>query len=222
MSNIEFYGHATYVLLAISYMVRDIFWLRLISIPASICSILFNYFAPAEPLWLIINWNLVFLALNAVQLWLIYRDGRSLKISHELAEFASLVSPRLSTSQALWLFRKGDLEDITGPATLLEEGELAEDLILILKGQVRISRNGMPLGACESGTILGEISFLTDEPHSASVSVVEGETTTILRWNQSRLKSFAKSRPGFHVALQQYLAANLSRRFTQRDPLPVG
>lgn len=221
MSTIEFCGHATYLLLAISYMVRDIFWLRMISIPASICSILFNYFAPTEPLWLIINWNLLFLTLNAVQLWLIYRDERKLKISGELAKFANLASPRLSTSQAVWLFQKGDREDITGPMTLLEEGKVAEDLILVLKGHLQISRNKSALGECGSGTILGEISFLTDEPHSATVSVDEGEEATILRWNQSRLKSFAKSRPSFHVALQKYLAANLSRRFTQRDRLPV-
>lgn len=220
MSLVEICGHATYLLLAMSYLVRDIVWLRAISIPASVCSILFNYFAPAEPLWLIINWNLFFLFVNSVQITWTRLEGRSARLSTEMTKFAALVSPRLTMAQATKLFKQSQRREIDGPTILIEEGTLAGELILILEGTVEISKDAESIGECGPGTFLGEISFLTSEPHSATVSVAANETVVFLHWDQMRLTTFAKSRPEFHIALQSCLAANLSRKFVERE-IPI-
>ena len=53
-----FVGHLAFGLIAFSYLVKDIMYLRMLSIVASLFGMFFNYTVPAEPLWLPIGWNL--------------------------------------------------------------------------------------------------------------------------------------------------------------------
>ena len=76
-------GHATYLLIALSYLVRDIVWLRCFAIVASCTSIAFNYFAPDEPLWLVIGWNFVFLVINIFRIVRMLTERQGLQFSAE-------------------------------------------------------------------------------------------------------------------------------------------
>ena len=48
-------GHLAFGLIAFSFLVKDIFWLRIVSIAASLFSVFYNYTIPVEPMWLAIN-----------------------------------------------------------------------------------------------------------------------------------------------------------------------
>ena len=97
---IQLIGHTTYALLALSYLVRDIYWLRVLAIPASICSILFCYFHGPEPVWLIIGWNIVFLGVNLYQVASLHCLRRRLDESGKLGRFVQFLGPRISQSDA--------------------------------------------------------------------------------------------------------------------------
>ena len=91
---IQLIGHTTYALLALSYLVRDIYWLRLLAIPASICSIAFCYFnTPDHPVWLIIGWNLIFLTVNIWQVGVLHWQRFALNRRGELSRFIELLGP---------------------------------------------------------------------------------------------------------------------------------
>ncbi len=55
------------ILYLLSYMVRDILHLRILTIVAA-CCLVTCFYNPAEPLMTVIYWNLFFVALNAFQL----------------------------------------------------------------------------------------------------------------------------------------------------------
>ena len=57
----------------LAYLVRDIFYLRLLTIVAACCLVTYFY-TLAEPLMTIVYWNLFFVALNALQLVRILRN----------------------------------------------------------------------------------------------------------------------------------------------------
>ena len=57
-------GHLAFGLIAFSFLVRDILWLRIISILASLFSVFYNWAIPIEPMWIPIGWNFVFVGLN--------------------------------------------------------------------------------------------------------------------------------------------------------------
>jgi hypothetical protein len=53
-------GHLAFGLIAFSFLVKDILYLRLLSILASLFSVFYNYTIPAEPMMIAIGWNFVF------------------------------------------------------------------------------------------------------------------------------------------------------------------
>ena len=57
-------GHLAFGLIAFSFLVKDILWLRVVSILASLFSIFYNYVIPLEPMWIAVGWNIVFVMVN--------------------------------------------------------------------------------------------------------------------------------------------------------------
>ena len=62
-------GHLAFGLIAFSFLVKDILWLRVVSVLASLFSIFYNYLIPIEPMWLTINWNFVFIIVISLLLF---------------------------------------------------------------------------------------------------------------------------------------------------------
>ena len=73
-------GHLAFGLIAFSFLVKDILWLRVVSVVASLFSILYNYTIPADPMWLAINWNIVFVLVNVYHIAVIIYEKRPIKM----------------------------------------------------------------------------------------------------------------------------------------------
>lgn len=63
----EILVYAANCLYLVSYMVQDMLRLRLLTLVAAVCLMTYFYLLP-EPLLLVVSWNLVFIAMNVVQL----------------------------------------------------------------------------------------------------------------------------------------------------------
>ena len=74
-------GHLAFGLIAFSFVVKDIFWLRVMSITASAFSIFYNYFIPAEPMIIAIGWNFIFITVNLYHIAIIVYEKRPVKMS---------------------------------------------------------------------------------------------------------------------------------------------
>ncbi len=81
--------YAANILYLLSYLVRDILYLRLLTVVAACCLVTYFY-NQAEPLMTVIYWNLFFVTLNVLQLtrilWERYRIRANLQ--HRTAESA--------------------------------------------------------------------------------------------------------------------------------------
>ncbi len=69
--------------------------------------------------------------------------------------------------------------------TLLKEGEIHDDVFLIVKGKVEVRkglRDDFPyvFGIKGAGDIIGEMAAFDDQPHIASVVALEDTTVTIM------------------------------------------
>lgn len=212
---IQLVGHTTYVLLALSYLVRDIYWLRLISIPASLCSICFCYFSADKPIWLIIFWNIVFLAVNVYQLGILHISNAGLKETPGFARFSELLGSSIRPSDAAVLFREARLRKILQTEELLTEGEMADSLYFITAGRAEVLIRGSIARVCNQGEFLGDIGFLTNEPSTATVLAFEG--TTVLQWNVVNLDRVLRKRPALNEVVQRYLSVHLRKKLHARE-----
>lgn len=78
-----------------------------------------------------------------------------------------------------WLLRALIL-DFDAGETLIEQGTDDQWMGLILKGQVEVVRDGQRVACLESKSIIGEMSYISQQPRSASLVALE--PVTILRW----------------------------------------
>ncbi len=78
--------YAANILYLLSYLVRDILYLRLLTVVAACCLVTYFY-NQAEPLMTVIYWNLFFVTLNVLQLtrilWERYRIRAN--VQHQMA-----------------------------------------------------------------------------------------------------------------------------------------
>ena len=74
--------HAANVLYLFAFMVRDILWLRVLTVVAASCLIPYFCFRP-EPLMAAIYWNLAFTALNIFWIVRLLLERRPVKLSAE-------------------------------------------------------------------------------------------------------------------------------------------
>lgn len=100
---------------------------------------------------------------------------------------------------------------------LLRQGAAASDFIILIRGQadVRIQTGAGPLDVdvLGPGNLVGEMSFITGEPVSATV--VGREAGLMLRIPHSVLEGLCQQEWGFGTRLYQSLALLLARRLRQ-------
>jgi hypothetical protein len=86
----SYFLHAANILLLVAYSVRDILWLRLFAVAASLISLPYFILQP-EPLWAPIIWSSVFATINSFQALPLLVERRPVKLTLEEEEIRQLV-----------------------------------------------------------------------------------------------------------------------------------
>ncbi|PIO48183.1 MAG: hypothetical protein CMR00_06170 [[Chlorobium] sp. 445] len=132
-------GNLAFALIALSYLVRDIFWLRSISIVSSLASIVYSYAALSEPLWINIIWNVVFIGVNVTWIVVIVKERRSVSFSEEEKELYNTLFGTFSPVEFMKLLRIGEWKTCTPGEVLIVEQQPAPHMMLIYNGEVEVT-----------------------------------------------------------------------------------
>ena len=103
-------GHLSYVLIAVFYWLTDMFWLRLVAIVGLSLEILYFLFTGGD-LRTGIGWDLVFIAINAYQLYRLLQDRLSLRLPQADRELLRSVLTGLDDAQIARLLVAGWFSD---------------------------------------------------------------------------------------------------------------
>ena len=164
-------GHLAFGLIAFSFLVKDIFWLRLLSIAASLFSVFYNYLIPAEPLWLAINWNIVFVGVNLYHIGVILYEKREVKMDAKNQELYDTLFSEMTPVEYLKISRAAQWETVKPGQRLITQGMPVPDLYLIYNGTVDVAVDGEKIAELKDGEFVGEMSFLTEKVATASCIV---------------------------------------------------
>ena len=137
----NFPGHLSYVLIAISYWLTDMFWLRLVAVVGLSFEVLYFSFSGGD-LHTGIGWDLVFIGINAYQLYRLVQDRLSLRLPEADRELLRSVLIGLDDAQIARLLRAGEFCEIAQGATLAEEDQALERLYFICDGRVGVTIGG--------------------------------------------------------------------------------
>ena len=201
--------HVANLLYLASFMMRDILWLRVLTVIGASFLLPYYYFQ-AEPLLPAIYWNLAFIALNLYWIGRILLERRPVRLSADEVQLCNMVFHSLTPQEMLKLLKLAHWEDVPVGKWLVEAGKKVDRLRVIFSGRARVEAQGTPVTDLGPGDLIGQISFITNEP--APVRIVAAEPTRCVTWYKSTLKDFLSLHPDLRAAFQVVLGIDLSHK----------
>jgi hypothetical protein len=205
--NPSYFLHAANILLLAAYSVRNILWLRLFSVAASLIALPYFILQP-EPLWEPIIWSSVFAAINSFQSWRLFVERRPVKLTPEEQEIRQLAFPDLPPRKVLQILGIGAWTTLEIGERMLESGRRVEAISIIVRGKVRFTRDDGVFGELVAGDIVGSALLLSGVP--AEVDAVVVEPVRCMRWEVEPLDRYLAANPETRIVLQKYLARDLA------------
>ena len=200
-------GHLAFGLIAFSFLVKDILWLRIVSIVASLFSVFYNWVIPVEPMWIPIGWNFVFVALNLYHIAVIVYEKRPVQMSPKHRELYETMFKDLTPVEFLKITKLADWEHFKSGEVIIQERHAVETLNLIYNGTVNVKVGGKKLAELKDGQFVGEMSFLTEKP--ATATCVVKHDAELLVWRQREFKELLKRNPSLYYSIQSLLSTQL-------------
>ena len=200
-------GHLAFGLIAFSFLVKDILWLRIVSILASAFSIFYNWVIPVEPMWIAIHWNLVFIVLNFYHISVIIYEKRPVHMNPKDKELYETLFKDLSPVEYLKISKIANWKKFKSGQKIIKQGLPVKDLVLIYNGTVDVAVDKGKVAELRDGQFVGEMSFLTEKP--ATATCITKHTTECLVWKQDEFKELLKRNPSLYYSIQSLLSNQL-------------
>jgi hypothetical protein len=158
-----------YFILAGSYLVTNLYWLRLLAILALGLEGIYFYFAATPPLWVGIGWAVVFVGINLVQLTIMTRERLAVRMSeHERLLHRGLFA-ELTPVQFHRLLKIGTWRELEDGALLTVQNKPVPELLFIASGMARVIVGNDVIALVQAGSFIGEMSFMNGGDASATV-----------------------------------------------------
>lgn len=201
--------HSANVIYLVSYVMRDILWLRIFTVTAAVCLIFYFYLRP-DPLLVPIYWNLVFIALNVFWIARLLYERRPVTLTDDEQDLCRLVFGTITPREMINLLKIGTWRVAEADECFVNAGSQLDHLMVIHSGRACVEVDGKPVQDLLPGQFIGSISFVTDE--TAPTNIVALERTRYFCWSKAELKGYLAKRPELHVAIQATLGIDLTRR----------
>jgi Popeye protein conserved region len=205
----NYFIHAANVLLLVAYSVRDILWLRLFAVGASFISIPYFLLQPTK-LWAPLSWSVVFAAINLFQSWRLFIERRPVKLTPDEEYIRRLVFRDLPPRKVLQVLSIGSWTTLEVGQRLIEQGKVSETVSLIVRGKVRVTRDGRVLGDLVAGDFVGSALILSRV--AAEVDAVTVEPGRAMRWEVGVLERYLTANPETRTVMLQHVARDLAAK----------
>ena len=212
MTSLEFVGHSSFAVGAISYWVRDEIWLRGLLIVSFLAGIAYDAVPPVGPLWLVIFWLAVYVVINAYRIVTTLNERRNVKLDEVSAELREVSFPEFTPVEFSKLIRAGEWRTAFPGEVLTREGQPAKDLIVVQNGDLSVTVGDREVARLKDGAIVGEMSFINEAPASATVTAAE--PTRYIAWPQDALRALLMRNPAMLSAIRLAFSAELSRKLS--------
>lgn len=122
---------------------------------------------------------------------------------------------RFSPTEFAKLLREGRWLVAEPNEILFKEGEETQRMIYVHQGCAQVSCNGKDLGESGPNTFIGEMSFLTKEPSTATVTAKD--KLRYIEWSHAKFEKLILDNPGFGLSLHASLATGLAAKLKYQN-----
>ncbi len=176
---------------------------------------IYFYALPGGPILNALFWMVPTFIINVVMISQIYRERRD----HGIPDDVRALYEKMAVLTPAQFRRLLTISTRTaGQGTkILAEGKSSEQLHFLLKGDA-ILEKGSKSHKIQSGTFLGEVSFINQTV--ASGTVVLTDTSECLSWDSKRLTELMKKEMAIDIAMRGVFNHDLARKVASSIPLP--
>ena len=199
--------HLGNILYLCAYSVRDILWLRILSVVAMFSLLPYYIWCYEAPQYGPILWQSVFIAINLIQITLLILERRPVFLGEEEMRLYRTVFRGLTPREFVKLVGIAQWKRAEEGEILLRQQQQVAQLALISNGRASVELDDRHIAEVGPSQFIGEMGFLTDEP--ASANVIARLPLDYLSWPVEQLQEFLRDNPQIHVKVQGILGVDL-------------
>lgn len=210
-------AHMAYVVIAMSYFLTNIFWLRVLAVIGLFLEIL--YFRLTNTGYPGLAWDTVFILINLYELIWLVRDRINARLPPEEAPALRRAFEGLDDSQIAKLLRAADWKECATGDILTKQDSPVDSLYFLFTGRANVEVDGSFITYLESGSFVGEIAYLTGNPANAKVTIEE--PSRIIVFSKVRLAKVVARDRQLNGILYQVLGRDLAQKMRRSNSRKV-
>lgn len=207
---VELFAHFSYVLVACSFLVRDILYLRALAILASISLVAYAFYGGEQPNWTVLGWQAVFFAINTVWVVALVRERQGVRFTDEERELFETVFRAFAPVEFMKLMRLAQWRTVRRGETLAKTGDVLPELKLIYNGEAVVRTPTGEERRLKDGAFVGEMSFVRGG--AASADVKAASEMRIVTWAKEDLRGLLRRNPSMLSAMQTVVSEDLTKK----------
>ncbi len=210
-------AHLAYAVLAVSYFLTNIFWLRVLAVAGFLLEIIYlRVSGNGYPIW---AWDAVLIAINLYGLAWLIKDRIGANLPAAEAPALRQAFEGLDDSQIARLLRAAEWKTFEAGETLTRQDAPVDSLYFLFKGRAHVEVDGSFITYLDSGSFVGEIAYLTGNTANARVTL--DETSRVIVFSKMRLaKVMARDRQ-LNGILHQVLGRDLAQKMRRSNSRKV-
>lgn len=190
---------AANLLYLVSYSLRGMLWLRILTVLAALLLVPYYALQPS-PLIASIEWNAVFISINLYWIVRLLVERRPVHLTPDEARLRSLSFGSLSIRDARNLFATGTWEDLCPGDSLAQHDIRSDHLSVILRGAASVMHSGTKIAELGEGQFVG---YLDPRAKQLDIDVIILKDTRIMCWSRGQLQKFLADHPDVDFALER-------------------
>lgn len=207
-------AHLAYVMLAISYFLTSMYWLRILAVIGLALEIVYFNLAGGN-LTSGIFWSSIFILINVYQLIWLVRDRMSLRLPDKEGPLLREALAGLDDAQIARLLKAADWKDYQVGDILTRQDAPVDALYFLCSGRANVEVNKSLVTYLERGAFIGEIAYLTGNP--ATATVVIDEPARVLVFSKMRMAKVVAADSQINGIIYQLLGRDLAMKMRRAN-----
>ena len=208
--------NCSYTILLGAFLVKDIAWLRRITIVGNLVVLPYYYFFFELPMWNPIFWVCINTVINLVMLFIIYLESRPIELSDLEQNIYKMTFKSLEPRVFKKLIDHGSLEVFQPDVNLVTRDSELDSLMYVVEGEAEVVLKHGEHIIIPSGGFIGEQSYITGEKTSADVKTGK-DAAKIIRWNSKLLRTYLKGQDSLRDHLDLIFTADLIHKLRDME-----
>ena len=210
---LDLVGNAAPLIAFCAYLVKDLIWLRTLTIISAATWLLYLFNGP-HILWLAAFWNAAFIVVNFGRISIEMRERFSVKLTAEERDLYAATFANLSPVEFAKLVAAGKWQTLEYGRVITEQGKPVENVMLVHQGMAAVHVNGSLARYVAPNEFIGEVSFLTSDKASATVTATE--PMRVLAWPHKTLQKFLNTHLTVRFAFRAIMSEDLAKKLKER------